>query len=131
MKYLLFLSILMISFSVSAQVRHNFDMAPENTDCHLIKVEDKTATQLLQEIRQRSFRFSQKIRISRYRVPHQLEYFSCDGEKGFILAMMKDGQYDVYAQVPKSEWEALIDAKDILEYYHNQFTLHFTPVLTN
>lgn len=128
MKYLLTITFLLFVSSLVAQVEHNFEMKPENTDCHLLTPEDKTVTELIQQIRKGSFRFNQKIRISRYRVPHQLEYFSCDGEKGFILALMDNNQELVFSNIPKAEWDALLDAKDILAYYNSEFTRKFKPL---
>jgi hypothetical protein len=114
--------------TVFAQVEHNFEMDPENTDCHLLNPEYKTVAEFIQQIRQRSFRFNQKIRISRYRTPHQLEYFSCDGEKGYILALMENSRELIYSEIPKSEWDALLNARDILEYYNLEFTRKYEPL---
>ena len=97
-------------------------MDPEKTDCHLISGEDKSPEELIQDIRQRTFRFQQKITISRYRYPKSVEYFSCDGKSGFLLAEKTDGTMEVFLDVKKEDWDELMNATDILETFSRSFT---------
>jgi len=127
MKQLLFSLLFLIPLIAAAQVEHNFEMDPENTDCHLINMADKTSDELVAEIRNRSFRFAQEIRISRYRTPHQLEYFSCDGKTGYLLAEMQDNKYILYTEISLEEWQELLDARDVLEFYSQEFAASHEP----
>lgn len=118
---------MVVGASAQAQVKHNFEMGPESTDCHQIVVEDKTAEELIQEIQQRTFRFRQKINISRYRSPRSLEYASCDGESGFLLAETGDNKFELYTEISKSAWETILNSTDVLEYFSREFKPDHKP----
>ncbi len=122
------LTLLVLSvFQGLGQVEHNFKMDPENTDCHLIKNEDKTPEELISEITSRTFRYVQRISISRYRSPRSLYYYSCDGRSGYIIAVINDSESVLFTEIPRTTWDEMMETPDILEYYNQEFTKNHTP----
>lgn len=96
-----------------AQVQHNFEMGPENTDCaRLDSLEEVTEFELLEAVKASSFRFVEEMQISRYSAPRKLTFASCDGKMGYLLAWQDDTESMVYVNVPMKTWEAIRDAPD-------------------
>ncbi|MCA6075502.1 hypothetical protein [Fulvivirga sedimenti] len=110
-----------------SQVEHNFKMDPENTDCHLIKNEDKTPDELISEITSRTFRYVQRINISRYRSPRSLYYYSCDGQSGYIIAVINESESVLFTDIQRTTWDEMLETRDILEYYNGQFLKNHSP----
>ena len=109
---ILLTGLLICPFLAGAQVVHNFEMGPENTDCAHIDSLDLPEQEFAGAIQQLTFRFREEITISRYSAPRKLEYVSCDGETGYLLAWQDDVAIFVYTELPSSGWEAIKDAPD-------------------
>lgn len=119
----LFMFSMMFFFSINrveAQVEHNFEKDPENTDCHTLKPpfeSDEIGIKLVQDA---SYRFVQDITISKYRVPNAAYYYSCDGVKGFLIVKESDKVKKLYNDIPKTLWDEFIKAKDPIGFYQSR-----------
>jgi hypothetical protein len=50
----------------------------------------------------------------------KLEYFSCDGQVGYLILSTKQGKSYLYQKVPISVWEEMERAESVGEFYHRQ-----------
>lgn len=118
-KWLLLSTALFFTMSIKAQVKHNFKMNPENTDCHELPADlkDFSTDSIVNLITSKNYRFTQEMTLSRYRSPRALAYYSCDGSVGFMLAKETETQIAIYQGLPKTVWNTLINHKDPLGYY--------------
>lgn len=121
MKWFFLSTVLILNFSLSAQVKHNFKMDPKNTDCHQLppNLESMSVDSVKALIISKKYRFKQEVTLSKYRLPRSLAYFSCEGEQGFMIAKEDESQTAIYKDLPKTLWDALINHKDPLDFYNN------------
>lgn len=99
------------------QVEHNFKRGPEKTDCHKLDGETLTSDSTIAIIKSATFRYQQSMKVSRYRVPNKLSYFSCEGKVGYLVAAETDTTTLVYEKVPIESWRELSKSNDPLEAY--------------
>ncbi|MEM6524046.1 MAG: hypothetical protein AAF693_09645 [Bacteroidota bacterium] len=99
----------------TAQVEHNFTMGPNNTTCDSLKLEE--VSESIKLIRKTKFRFTEELKISRYKTPRHVWFFSCDGQTGFLIAKETDEKEVAFQNVKMKDWKALLDAKDPIGQY--------------
>lgn len=116
-KYVSLFVLLLIRSITAAQEVHNFKMDPEKTDCHQIKLTDNL-NENIQLIEQSTFRFMQSIKISRYHVPNNVAYYSCDGISGYLIAQENDSSL-LFRNVRKTLYDSLIGSDDPIQFYAN------------
>lgn len=104
----------------TAQVEHNFKMAPEKTDCHKLVLSEQDSI-AIQQINNATFRITEEIRISRYHSPNKASFFSCDGLKGFIIVRENEDKTVFYSDIPKVVWDSLSSSSDPIGYYNMKF----------
>jgi hypothetical protein len=114
-------SLAICSAAVNAQVEHNFKMAPEKTDCHAIpdKIDSLSLEEVVNIIQSATYRLQEHISISRYRAPREATFYSCDGDKGWVIAKVDDQNFTVYADLPKSVWDSFINSEDPITFYNS------------
>ncbi|MEM8567237.1 MAG: hypothetical protein AAGF85_12320 [Bacteroidota bacterium] len=98
-----------------AQVEHNFTMGPNNTTCDSLKLEE--VSESIKLIRKTKFRFTEELKISRYKTPRHVWFFSCDGQTGFLIAKETDEKEVAFQNVTMKDWKSLLDAKDPIGQY--------------
>ncbi len=103
-----------------AQVKHNFEMGPENTNCAVLDTLQIPEAQLAEKILSASFRVREELEISRYSSPRKLIYASCDGSNGFLLAYVNEKSIEVYRNLSMKRWAEIRDASDPRERFNNQ-----------
>ncbi len=118
-------SLLILILPTLAAGQVNFEKGPENTDCHLIPSSFPDVPSFVKDVRQRSYRFTQELTISRYRSPRSLEYYSCDGKTGYVVAVISDTEIKIHPTVPKEAWDELLDRNDILDFYAESFSNNY------
>ncbi len=117
MKRIFLMVVLLLPLSSTAQVEHNFEMGPENTDCGSLDSLSLPEQEMPAPILAATFRYREELRISRYTAPRKLVYASCDGKDGYLLAWQDDSLIHVYEKVPLAAWEAILTAGDPRESY--------------
>ncbi|WP_350108703.1 hypothetical protein [Fulvivirga sp.] len=112
---------LLLSLSAQAfgQVEHNFEMSPENTDCHELTL-TSVVKKNIELIRNTTFRVKEEMKVSRYYVPTKIEYFSCDGVIGYMIAHEHDS-VKLYKEVRKTLWDSLTNTNDPINFYQQNF----------
>jgi|UniRef100_UPI0040499D73 hypothetical protein len=116
-KYVSLFVLLLLGSITAAQEVHNFKMDPEKTDCHQIELTDNL-NENIQLIEQSTFRFMQSIKISRYHVPNNVAYYSCDGISGYLIAQENDSSL-LFRNVRKTLYDSLISSDDPIQFYAN------------
>ncbi|MEQ9168286.1 MAG: hypothetical protein RLO12_18655 [Fulvivirga sp.] len=116
-KYVSLFVLLLLGSITAAQEVHNFKMDPEKTDCDQIELTDNL-NENIQLIEQSTFRFKQSIKISRYHVPNNVAYYSCDGISGYLIAQENDSSL-LFQNVRKTLYDSLISSDDPIQFYAN------------
>ncbi|UII32935.1 KTSC domain-containing protein [Fulvivirga ulvae] len=118
MKYIaITIFLLLISICMQAQVEHNFEMEPSNTNCHELPEKFDSPTNAINAIEKSTFRFTQSIKISRYHSPKAAFFYSCDGKTGYMIVDLKDGSREVYTIIPQEVWDEFANTNDPIGYY--------------
>ena len=99
-----------------SQVEHNFKMDPQKTDCHTLELSLDTA-QNIKLIRASKFRVKEEFQISRYQSPNSLEFYSCDGDQGYIIAIESASSTKLFNNIAKSLWDSLLVTEDPISFY--------------
>ncbi len=111
-----------LSFSFNqgfSQTQHNFDMVPENTDCHELTLGDDLSKNISM-IRQTHYRVKEQMNVSRYKDPKKVEFYSCDGKTGHMIAIELEKEV-LYKSVKKVTWDSLLDSSDPIYFYEQNF----------
>ena len=103
------------SYTTSAQVKHNFTMGPNNSTCDSVKFD--SVSNLIDLVRQTKFRFAEELKVSRYKTPRHVWFFSCDGKSGFMIGKETDGKEVIFENVKIEDWKALTNSKDPIGQY--------------
>jgi len=117
---LCFLCLILSIDSVAQEVEHNFKKGPENTNCHNIDSEFESEEEGIQLIESSSFRFTQHIDISKYRVPNAIYFYSCDGKTGYLIAHESKEVKKLYHGITKDTWDRFIEDRDPIGFYKNK-----------
>jgi hypothetical protein len=86
------------------------------SDCNLEGFESYAGA--IQEVRETSFNFSDKIATPESSWIASAEYYSCDGKTGFFILVLDEGREYIHANVPKEIWENFRNASSKGEYYN-------------
>ena len=106
--------LVVLSCPAIGQVQHNFKMEPEKTDCHEIILTSSNDEDIAL-VQSATYRFTQTLKISRYRLPKSLTYYSCDGTSGLVIA--EEEQPTLITEIRKTTWDSLMQATDPIEFY--------------
>ena len=110
------ISILCLTFRTAhTQIERNFTMGPSNSTCDSMKIDG--TTDLAKTIKETKFRFSQEIKVSRYKTPRHAWFYSCDGKTGYLIARETEELEYIYEAVTKEDWDAFFNAKDPIAAY--------------
>lgn len=121
MKWLVLYGIIFcFTLTANAQVKHNFDMEPEKTDCHKLHSPIDNPDSALITIQHATFRLHESMTISSYRVPNKVDYYSCDGEIGYFVAKEDSSTIVIYENIPIKIWEAFNTTNDPLYFYQEE-----------
>ncbi len=99
------------------QVEHNFTMGPNNTTCDSLDTQDMDNAQLIEEVRNTKFRYQEQLKISRYKSPRQLWFYSCDGKTGYLVAKETEDEEIIYPNVSIGDWNELLESTDPISAY--------------
>jgi len=127
----LFLFFMVIMFHWQAaygQVEHNYPVGPQYTNCDSLDISSASLVEMIGSIENSKFRFQQQFKISRTYGIMNARFYSCDGEKGFLI-MKVDKKDLIYLDVPKAIWDALITAADINVYYKAEIRDAFSVIM--
>lgn len=113
---ILIFMILCINMCLAQEVEHNYLVGPQSTTCDSLKMHEISMDQCIEQIRKSNFRFDQTFRLTRKQGLQQGEFYSCDGKVGFLIIRF-DGEEQLYQDVEKPNWEALISSSDPEGYY--------------
>lgn len=90
-------------------------MDPEKTDCHLIEL-NGTQQENIELVRSSTFRLKADMKVSRYYAPKFLEYYSCDGKTGFLIAQEIDSLV-LFNNVRSTLWDSITSTDDPIGFY--------------
>ena len=111
------LLMLVITSSVySQEVEHNYTVGSQVTDCDSLQISDLSVEDAIESIISATYRFQQSFRLTRRQGFKGGEYFSCDGEVGYLILNYNDEQL-LFIDVKKSTWESLIHSPDPEGYF--------------
>jgi hypothetical protein len=82
---------------------------------------------MIQIIEESSFRFDQQFKISRLSGIRGGNYYSCDGNSGFLIVEV-DKEKELYVDVPKSTWDEFIRSSDLDGFYQNNIKYSFNRI---
>lgn len=102
-----------------AQVEHNFEMSPEKTDCHLLELTDSKADNIA-AIKNANYRLKENLKLSRYYSPKNLDFYSCDGKFGYLIAEMQ-GSLVLHMNIRTTLWDSLTNTDDPIGFYQSYF----------
>lgn len=114
-RFFVITTILTAPYLCAAQVEHNFTMGPNNTTCDSLKLSE--ASESIELIRNTKFRFAEELKVSRYKTPRHLWFFSCDGQTGFLIAKETEEEEILFSNVMLKDWKALLDSRDPINQY--------------
>ncbi|WP_202856793.1 KTSC domain-containing protein [Fulvivirga marina] len=117
MKYFITTILLATTISLQAQVEHNFEMEPSNTNCHELPEKFDSPSQAIDVIEKSTFRLTQSIKISRYYSPKAAFFYSCDGQTGYLIVDLKDDRRKIYQNIPQEVWDEFSNTNDPIGYY--------------
>ena len=103
--------------SALAQVEHNFIVGPNNTTCDSLKTEK--VPDLIGLVRSTKFRIVEELKVSRYKVPRHVWFYSCDGNTGYLIVRETEASEVLFEGVGKEDWNTLLNSKDPITYYEN------------
>ena len=113
---LAFWAIVGLSYAGCAQeVEHNFTVGPGNTSCDSLNVAD--TSNLITAVRKTKFRFFEELKISRYKTPRHVSYFSCDGKSGYLIAKETDKKEVIIEGVDIEDWKSVLNSRDPIMKY--------------
>lgn len=105
-------------WSVSfAQVQHNFTMGPSKTTCDSLDIKALPQDEWQDALRNATFRYAEELKISKYKSPRHLWFYSCDGETGHLIAKETDEMEIVLINIKKADWDTFMEAKDPITAY--------------
>lgn len=115
---------MLITSAASAMAQqHNFDMYPENTDCHtLVLTGDKIINRKI--IQSATFRVTENIKISKNYCPQAASFYSCDGKIGHLIAQENDSTFVIYKDMQKNLWDSLLLSDDPITFYQLKIKPH-------
>lgn len=109
---LFFLTSFFISNLVFAQeVEHNYLVGPQNTNCDSLYVHGFSLPESIAKIRTVKFRFDQSFRLTRKQGLQVGEFYSCDGDIGYLIIKYDDKE-TLYLGVSKNVWTDIISSTD-------------------
>lgn len=121
-----------VFFSISqgwAQVKHNFEMGPEKTDCDALTIASAiSADSALHLIKQATFRLEGSMKISRHRKPQQVSFHSCDGQSGFLIAHETETDILIFSKIPATIWQKLTNTNDPITFYADSIKSNYTYI---
>lgn len=117
MRLILIILIVSISTIARAQLEHNFEVEPSNTNCHELPEMFTSQSQAINSIENATFRTRQTIKISRYQSPRSAVFYSCDGKTGYMIVDINDKLREVYSNVPQEVWSQFINTNDPIGFY--------------
>ncbi|MEM9391623.1 MAG: hypothetical protein AAGA02_14190 [Bacteroidota bacterium] len=115
MRFLIFIGLKLVALQGIAQVEHNFTMGPNNTTCDSLETDG--ASNLIELVRSTKFRLAEELKVSRYKVPKHVWFYSCNGKTGYLIARETDEIEILFKEVNKEDWNILLDSKDPITAY--------------
>lgn len=103
--------LLFFSMSAAAQVRHNFPMGPQKTNCDTLVIRDNDFEASLQKIEGATWRYTQSMHLNRPFGFRSADFYSCDGQTGYLVIRVDEEKY-IYMKVPVSVWEEFSKTSD-------------------
>ena len=101
---------------VGQQVEHNYTVGPKQVDCDSIKLIKYTEEKAITLIRNHSYRFQQKFRLTRKQGFQGAEFYSCNSSDGFLIIKYTNQEW-LYLNVKKDTWDFLISSQDPEGFY--------------
>ena len=108
--------IIIVNISFGQDVEHNYKVGPQITTCDSLDVSDSSLEKTIQTIKSSKFRFQQSFKLTRRQGFKGGEYYSCDGESGFLVIKYNDEML-LFINVKKSIWDKLISSSDPEGYF--------------
>jgi len=113
------LIMLMLTISISAkaqEVEHNYKAGPQNVSCDSLKLPADDLPAALVLLKEATYRYSKKFRLTRKNGLQAGEYYSCNGIKGFLITRY-DNIEVLYMNIDINVWESFTSSADPEGFY--------------
>jgi len=117
-RFLWIVFFIIICQTAYGQVEHNYPVGAQSTDCDSLDISTGSIKEAIEGIVNSKFRFQQQFKISRTYGVMSASFYSCDGERGFLIMKVDKKDY-IYLEVQKSVWDTLITSQDINGFYNS------------
>lgn len=101
----------------------------EKYNCHNIPTEFKSFDEAKKEIKSRSFRFIDSIKVRNSLVMTAAKFFSCDNNTGYLFYTRKSGNEYFFSDVPFDYWVAFKKSDNIDSFFQNNIEGRFTSII--
>ena len=110
--------------NVFAQVEHNYPMGPQKTNCDSLSAISSVFSEALHAIEISTWRFKQSIKLNRLNGILRAEYYSCDGQTGFLIVLTSNKEC-IYKIVPVNLWNEFLKTNDPEKYIDEKISKNF------
>jgi len=108
---------LTISISAIAQeVEHNYKVGPQNVSCDSLKLPADDLPAALSMLKEATYRYSKRFRLTRKNGLQAGEYYSCNGITGFLIVRY-DNKEVLYINYNKTDWDSFTASPDPEGFY--------------
>ncbi len=102
--------LLTVWFTSEAQEK-NYEVISTAVTCDKLPTSFENKDQAYELITSSKFRYQQNFKIRRKSGLKAGEFYSCDNEKGFLIAHI-NSYFEIYIDVSTNDWEALTSSND-------------------
>ena len=102
--------------SYAQQVEHNYLVGPKNVTCDSLVLPSSDIAAVLIQLKEATYRYSKKFRLTRKIGLQGGEFYSCDGVKGYLIVRF-DNQEVLYMNFSKVTWEFFTTSSNPEGYY--------------
>ena len=107
---------LVIANCDAQDVEHNYKVGPQSTSCDSLILEALNPERAIEKIRDAKFRFQQSFKLTRRQGFKEGEFYSCDGEIGFLIIKYNESEF-LYVEVKNEIWDKLKTSQDPEGYF--------------
>ena len=103
--------LIIINLSYAQEVEHNYLVGPQNINCDSLDMHGFSMLESIAKVRTAKFRFDQSFRLTRKQGLQRGEFYSCDGDGGFLI-IKYDGKETLYLEVSENVWKDITSSSD-------------------
>jgi hypothetical protein len=124
---ILFFTAFLTARNVLGQVEHNYPERSHNTNCDSIHSPGTDFNDGYDQLKSATWRFKQSIKLNRYEGIRRAEYYSCDGQTGFLIVLSEKNDC-LYEIVPIAIWNDFLKTPDPEKYFNEKISEDFDSI---